>query len=246
MTKLYYVQADNVLIEQMLVQGENVIGRDKRAQIRIDSHSVSSLHAKLVLAQQQLTLTDLKSTNGTRINGKRVQTHILRHGDVITLGTERLVYFNTETLGDPLNPSKVENTLDDGRSKRVNTSNEEFAEQATPPAANASPESLPERREKERLDLIPGEATAFITLLSGARSGVRFPLQKPSTTLGQPGKQVFLIVKKNGRYQVLVGENSAPPFVNGNPIPSTGQYLSTGDVIELAGARVQFEQRYHA
>ena len=40
------------------------------------------------------TVKDLVSTNGTRVNGKRLaRIHVLRHGDQIGVGREQLMYF---------------------------------------------------------------------------------------------------------------------------------------------------------
>ena len=46
--------------------------------------------------QGKLVLTDLESTNGTRVNGEDVQLRILRYGDVISLGRSVLLYGTRE------------------------------------------------------------------------------------------------------------------------------------------------------
>lgn len=50
---------------------------------------VSRLHALINIHEAQVTLSDLGSANGTRINGKRIAAHIaypIQHGDVLTFG----------------------------------------------------------------------------------------------------------------------------------------------------------------
>lgn len=50
---------------------------------------VSRLHATIRIDKQAVTVTDLGSANGTRVNGKKVAPHIqqsLHHEDIITLG----------------------------------------------------------------------------------------------------------------------------------------------------------------
>lgn len=50
---------------------------------------VSRMHACLHLEGQSLTVTDLGSANGTRINGRQITSHIpypINHGDILTLG----------------------------------------------------------------------------------------------------------------------------------------------------------------
>ena len=43
-------------------------------------------------------LTDLESTNGTRVNGEDAQLRILRYGDVISLGRSVLLYGTREQI----------------------------------------------------------------------------------------------------------------------------------------------------
>jgi pSer/pThr/pTyr-binding forkhead associated (FHA) protein len=50
---------------------------------------VSRIHASLHIAEGSITVTDLGSANGTRINGRQITSHIpypLKHGDILTLG----------------------------------------------------------------------------------------------------------------------------------------------------------------
>lgn len=53
------------------------------------SQGVSRLHAALKFVNQRWVLTDLGSSNGSRVNGQKIMAHIdypLNHGDVIALG----------------------------------------------------------------------------------------------------------------------------------------------------------------
>lgn len=53
------------------------------------AHGVSRLHASLRIMDQMITITDLGSSNGTRINGQKILPNVeypLQHGDVIALG----------------------------------------------------------------------------------------------------------------------------------------------------------------
>lgn len=55
-------------------------------------HGVSRLHATLQI-NQQVTVTDLGSSNGTQVNRKKIQpqkTYPLKHGDTLTLGKMRI------------------------------------------------------------------------------------------------------------------------------------------------------------
>jgi DNA-binding CsgD family transcriptional regulator len=77
--------------------GEQIIGRGERADIRIDDTGVSREHAKLVWTQQGVVnLIDLRSTNGTAVNGHRIDVTVLRPGDRIQVGPEVELWFGHE------------------------------------------------------------------------------------------------------------------------------------------------------
>lgn len=70
-----------------LADGENLIGRDPEAKIRIDIGGVSRRHARIVVDGADVTLEDLGSKNGTYLRGRRVQKPTrLAHGDEIRIG----------------------------------------------------------------------------------------------------------------------------------------------------------------
>jgi DNA-binding CsgD family transcriptional regulator len=80
-----------------LDRGEHVIGRGEHVDIRIDDSGVSREHAKLVWTEQGVVnLIDLRSTNGTAVNGARVDVTVLRPGDRIQLGPEVELWFGHE------------------------------------------------------------------------------------------------------------------------------------------------------
>lgn len=63
------------------------LGRTARADFIVDAALVSRLHCRLTSdASDQLLVEDLGSTNGTLVNGKRVDRSVLRTGDVVTVG----------------------------------------------------------------------------------------------------------------------------------------------------------------
>ncbi|MCS7255776.1 MAG: FHA domain-containing protein [Thermomicrobium sp.] len=69
-----------------------VIGRHPSCTIRLDDSFVSTEHAQLTWEHGRWWITDLKSTNGTRVNGRPITAPTgLRYGDVIELGDVRLV-----------------------------------------------------------------------------------------------------------------------------------------------------------
>ena len=74
------------------------VGRTARADFILDAALVSRLHCRLTAdASDQLVVEDLNSTNGTLVNGKKVQRAVLREGDTLTVGR---VEFSREEMPD--------------------------------------------------------------------------------------------------------------------------------------------------
>ena len=69
-----------------------VVGRGTDVDVRLPDTGVSRRHAELRLLGDRVELHDLGSTNGTRVNGRRVAAVTLTDGDVLTLGTTDLVF----------------------------------------------------------------------------------------------------------------------------------------------------------
>ena len=66
-TEVFIAVDDGEVYRATLPPGEYVIGRDEDAEIKIDHPTVSRRHAKLIVEEDQVILTDLESGNGTVI-----------------------------------------------------------------------------------------------------------------------------------------------------------------------------------
>ena len=69
-----------------------LIGRLDQSDILIDDSSVSREHAIIERKDGRFILEDLKSTNGTFINGEFVDVRVLNHGDKIRIGNTVLQF----------------------------------------------------------------------------------------------------------------------------------------------------------
>jgi DNA-binding winged helix-turn-helix (wHTH) protein len=73
--------------ETALAEGENLIGRDRGASIRIDVPGVSRRHARIIIDGDTAILEDLGSKNGTFLAGRQLaRPSRLAHGDEIRIG----------------------------------------------------------------------------------------------------------------------------------------------------------------
>ncbi|MCP4499577.1 MAG: AgmX/PglI C-terminal domain-containing protein [Deltaproteobacteria bacterium] len=74
------------------------IGRLASAHLRLDDKKVSRIHAVVEVAanRDEVSITDMGSAEGTRVNGEKVSRARLKHGDEIGLGDSRLVLLLNE------------------------------------------------------------------------------------------------------------------------------------------------------
>ncbi len=74
------------------------IGREEGNVLRLNDERVSRYHAKIQFDEGDTILTDLDSTNGTRVNGATVQIRRLRAGDQLSIGRTMLLYGTMEEI----------------------------------------------------------------------------------------------------------------------------------------------------
>jgi hypothetical protein len=75
--------------------GGAVIGRSRECEVRLDDANVSRRHAEIRPSGGSWTVRDLGSTNGIKVNGRRVdpmRAQSLKRGDELEIGTSRLTF----------------------------------------------------------------------------------------------------------------------------------------------------------
>ncbi len=75
-----------------LTRDAHTLGRHRNNDIVISDPKVSSFHARIDRTLDGFQIVDLKSRNGTYVNGRKIETSRLKAGDEIRVGTARLVY----------------------------------------------------------------------------------------------------------------------------------------------------------
>jgi hypothetical protein len=69
------------------------LGRSRQCDLMLDDANVSRTHAEVRPRGGSWVLTDLGSTNGSRVNGRQVDgSEVLKPGDEIELGTSRITF----------------------------------------------------------------------------------------------------------------------------------------------------------
>jgi len=118
--------------------------------------------------------------------------------------------------------------------KFVDEESGQFDKTVMIPAANFS----------EKLDTTVVQKAGLVKVVSGPKAGEQILLNKPYTTLGNPGVQVAVIAKRGSNFFLMpmsgMGDKSNPPRLNDKPIGAQSMALKNGDIIEVAGTKMQF------
>jgi signal transduction histidine kinase len=116
------------------------IGRDGSADITLRDHEVSRRHAEFRVENDIATVTDLKSSNGTWVNGRRVEQLALRTGDRVQIGRTMLLFTASEEPSQAVEAVDIVRARGDSRSRIVHAiSQEEGSQLFQFDASSASP-----------------------------------------------------------------------------------------------------------
>lgn len=219
------------------------IGRKPDNDIQIDNLAVSGKHALVITILDDSFLEDLGSTNGTYVNGKLIKKHALRDGDVVGVGKHELKYVNEHATADDEEFEKTMIIRPGSASAAVAAAKAaERAGIAPPPPAAAAPHApAPATPHPPPASGMP---LGKLHVLNGPIAGKELELGKALITLGKPGVQVAVISRRPQGYFLTHiegdGKNNNYPIVNGSPIGPQAYSMKNGDIIELAGIKMEF------
>ncbi|MGJ7483676.1 FHA domain-containing protein [Variovorax sp. LT2P21] len=77
-----------------LAEGRTTIGRTDRNTLVFDSPLVSRAHAAIDVVGVSATVTDLRSSNGTLVNGRKIGVHQLKNREVLEIGDVQLRFLS--------------------------------------------------------------------------------------------------------------------------------------------------------
>ena len=83
------------------------------------------------------------------------------------------------------------------------------------------------------------EPAPALKVVSGAKAGRIVALVKDETLIGRAGVQVAALRRSADEVRVVPIEGASPPRVNGTPVAWDGQPLAVGDILEVAGTRLE-------
>ena len=90
------------------------IGRDRTNDVYLPHDTISRHHARLLYEDGSWTVSDLNSSNGTQVNGRKVEREQLRHMDEIQLGEAVLIFIDDTSplFGEEEDAAEITQTLD--------------------------------------------------------------------------------------------------------------------------------------
>ena len=195
------------------------IGRKPENDLPIDDHTVSSRHAKIVRVQSVYFLEDLKSTNGTAVNGKPVERAQLHDADVITIGQHRIIFQDNA----PSAATSVPASLDLDQTLAISGKHLAAAPSITAKVVITS----------GKTDRLEYHLTKRANLI-GSQEGAAIRL----TGWFAP-KAVALISSRGSGFTISPSAGSKRLLINGREV-SAPQTLKDGDGIEVAGVSMTF------
>lgn len=211
MPKITISRDGDLIKEVSLTKKRTTLGRRSYNDVVLENLAVSGRHACLIQEDQQVTIEDLDSTNGTYVNGRAVKKQILQESDTIEIGHFKIIFSTGSAAHDEVQDSQ----------------------QAAPNDANW-PQAFHDMAEA------PASLQGRIKVVSGPAAGREMPLTKPVTTFGKPGVAVAAITRREANYYVHHVEGAQLPLLNGTAVGQEPVVLHPGDQITLSGTVLQF------
>jgi pSer/pThr/pTyr-binding forkhead associated (FHA) protein len=195
------------------------IGRKTGNDLPIDDHTVSSRHARIVRVQSVYFVEDLKSTNGTAVNGNLIDRIQLHDADVITIGQHRIIFQDSVPVSAGAAPvsSELEQTM-------------AISSRSLQAVAPVTATLLVTAGKTDRVEYHLTNPTNLV----GSQDGAAIRL----TGWFAP-KAAALISIRAGAFTVSPSQGTKKLLVNGKGV-SAQQQLKNGDIIEVAGVTMTF------
>ena len=215
---------DRILDRFGIEEGERLnIGRGEDVDVNLDNAAVSRRHASLEMRNGTYYLTDLKTTNGTFVNGRKIEATVpVTKADRIEIGKFRFTPLQAlPRRSSTTMPADFEGTVYVAPKGKQNRATARRAPRLTLIQGKASPNGL-SLEGKETVTL--GKHTDCDLCLSG----------------WLVGRTQCYILARDGDYYLVHHAGWRCTRINGQKIPGE-QRLCSGDTISIAGSKLLFE-----
>ena len=219
------LSAQGAVVQQCFVDRDRLtIGRDAHNAIVIDDPSVSREHAQITRVGNDHILEDLRSANGTYVNGEQMPRRILQHGDVMQFGAFHLRYLNPRAASE----------ADFERTMLIEGIAGDSSARTAVKLAEAQSDGIGARAPRTRLP------TGRVKVLAGTDAERVVELDRVIATFGRRGADLAVIVRRPQGYFLAHVEGAHLPLVNGSELQSQALALRSGDVIDVGDQRLEF------
>jgi len=212
-----------------LVNGASVTKHFLRDRDEIDIGQEILVYLADDAATLQAPPASVRRPRGARQDGNvAAAAPVARAGASGVTGAQR-----SKRRSDPVAPEPAA-ALPDSLERSFATDLEAAAAQtsvAAPDAGIAAPPAPPPERQA-------GPVPA-LKVVDGAKAGRIVALVKDETLIGRTGVQVAALRRTAEEVRVVPVEGAHPPSVNGAPVAPEGQPLAPGDILEIAGTRLE-------
>ncbi|HEY3447294.1 MAG TPA: FHA domain-containing protein [Myxococcales bacterium] len=242
---------------------EITIGRQEGNTIRLTERNVSRKHAKLARRSGMVSIEDLGSFNGIKVNGDRIQgTYQLKEGDLVQIGDYDLA-IQSEEQKAPVSPAAAANAptqqeivAADGEGATLQSEVPEGEEHTLPSAkkhdstAVISGSQLRASKTRKVVD-IPAEEAPRLLLTTTDLAGREYACIRSELKIGRTDDNDIaidhrsisrnhckVVREENGEWKVLDLQSANGVKVNGEQYAESN--LKPGDVLELGHLRFKF------
>lgn len=226
-----------VIKEVQLTKERTTLGRRPYNDIVIENLAVSGEHAVLTITGGKVSIEDLRSTNGTYVNGRAVQKQDLLNGDLLDIGRYKIRFLDTAAV-DMHAPASPNQDVKKALAHISEEADSDYAKLSSPSGFGEI--SSFASTIQGALSALP-ERHAVIRMLTGSLAGKEVPLFKVVTTLGKPGVAIASITQKPHGFVLTQLEGKSEDLkLNGQVVGPLSVPLLNGDTVELAGSSMRF------
>jgi pSer/pThr/pTyr-binding forkhead associated (FHA) protein len=234
------LQFEGRILKEYIVGPGMTIGRLPDNTVIIDNPAVSGHHARVFRDGDGVILEDLKSTNGTFVNGRAANRHPLHHGDVVLVGKHQLVFNRTpEEMSAP--PAAIPGLgdtvyLDTKQHRELRATLEDARAQAMRPRTAPKAPAAPRR-------------IGVLQVVAGRADQPEYDLDANTSLIGRsetahvrlrgwfkPAVAIAIARGGDGYVATLMGGRT---LVNNEPL-TRRHNLKEGDILNVSGLVLEF------
>lgn len=237
------LQYEGIVLKDYVVGEGLTIGRLPDNAVIIDNPAVSGHHARVIVEGGHAVIEDLRSTNGTFVNGRPVTRHVLQHLDEVIVGKHQIVFDQHAVESQPVAGPVIQGLGDtvylDTKQHRALRATLETARADAAKAVHARP----------AVAAAPPPRVGVLRVVSGQADRDEYDLGAHTSIIGRsdtalvclrgwfkPSVAVAIARSGNGYVATALGGR---PFINDERLEGRRE-LQDGDMLSVSGLVLEF------